>query len=46
MDFPSLEAVRNKQIYIIKDDDITSPTPLGFVKILEKIIKILHPHLK
>ncbi len=41
--FESLEASKNKRIFIIDSDKVCSPSPLTFVDSLREISKILHP---
>lgn len=41
--YRTINAVKNNRIYIVDSDKLCSPTPLSFVKILEEIVKILHP---
>lgn len=38
-----LNAVKNKQIYIIDTDKITSPTPQSFAETVKEFVHILHP---
>lgn len=44
--YKSLNAVKNKRIYIISSDKICSPTPVSFVDTLKEIVRILHPEIK
>lgn len=41
--FDSLSAVKNKRIFIFDSDLFCSPTPVSFVKALEKTARTLHP---
>jgi len=41
--YKSLNAVKNKRIYIIDSDKFCSPTPISFTEALEEIVGILHP---
>lgn len=41
--YNSIDAVKNKRIYIIDSQKVCSPTPLGFAMALEEIVVILHP---
>lgn len=41
--YKSLNAVKNKRIYIIDSDKFCSPTPKSFIEALEEIVDILHP---
>ncbi|MFH1823743.1 MAG: helical backbone metal receptor [Candidatus Firestonebacteria bacterium] len=41
--YKTLSATENNRIYIISTDELTSPTPVSFVKTLEEIVNILHP---
>ncbi len=41
--YKTLSAVKNRRIYIIDTDEVTSPTPVSFVKTLEEFVCILHP---
>jgi ABC-type Fe3+-hydroxamate transport system substrate-binding protein len=40
--YKTLNAVKNDRIYILDTDELTSPTPVSFVKTLEEITHILH----
>ncbi|MCX5806190.1 MAG: cobalamin-binding protein [Proteobacteria bacterium] len=41
--YKTINAVKNKHIYLVDSDKICSPTPVSFVELLEEIVKILHP---
>jgi len=41
--FGSMAAVRNKRIYVIRSQEIFTPTPLTFLKGVERIAALLHP---
>ncbi len=43
--YPSVNAVKNRKIYIIDSDEFCSVTPLSFAETLQKMVKILHPEL-
>jgi len=45
MEFTSINASRNNEIYILDPDIICSPTPVSFVKALKEIAKKLHPDI-
>jgi len=40
--YKTLNAVKNDRIYILDTDELTSPTPVSFVKTLEEITHILY----
>lgn len=44
--FKTLNAVKNDRISIIDSSRICSPTPITFIKVLEDIVKVLHPSLE
>ncbi|MCX5813354.1 MAG: helical backbone metal receptor [Proteobacteria bacterium] len=41
--YRTINAVKNKNIYLVDSDRMCSPTPVSFVELLEDIVKILHP---
>lgn len=41
--YETINAVRNKKIYIIDSYILCSPTPVSFVETLKELVKILHP---
>jgi iron complex transport system substrate-binding protein len=41
--YRTINAVKNKQIFLVDSDKICSPTPVSFADFLEEIVKILHP---
>ncbi len=41
--YRTINAVKNKHIYLVDSDKICSPTPVSFADLLEDIVKILHP---
>jgi len=45
MQFQSIHASRNNQIYILDPDVICNPTPVSFVEALKKIAKKIHPNI-
>jgi iron complex transport system substrate-binding protein len=42
----SLNAVKNRRIYIIDSDKFCSVTPVSFAETLEEMVKLLHPQIK
>jgi ABC-type Fe3+-hydroxamate transport system substrate-binding protein len=44
--FETINAVRQKRIYIVDSYDICSPTPLSFVGTLEELFKLFHPGIE
>jgi iron complex transport system substrate-binding protein len=45
MQFKSINASRNNEIYILDPDIICSPTPVSFVEALKEIVKKIHPNI-
>ena len=45
MRYPSISAVKNKNIHIVDPNLVCSPTPLTFVEALRKITSIIHPEV-
>ena len=43
--YRTINAVKNKHIYLVDSDKICSPTPVSFAELLEEIVKILHPEV-
>jgi len=41
--YRSINAVKNRRIYIVDSDKFCSPTPEGFVETLKETVKLLHP---
>ena len=41
--YNTINAVKNRHIYLVDSDRICSPTPTSFAELLEEIVKILHP---
>jgi ABC-type Fe3+-hydroxamate transport system substrate-binding protein len=41
--YKTINAVKNKHIFLVDSDKICSPTPVSFAELLEEIVKILHP---
>jgi iron complex transport system substrate-binding protein len=41
--YRTINAVKNKNIYLIDSDKICSPTPVSFAALLEEIVRVLHP---
>ena len=44
--FKTIEAVKNKRIYIVDPYELCSPTPASFPQTVEEISKLLHPDRK
>lgn len=42
MKYKTINAVKNKRVYIIDSHELCNPTPTSFLKVLRKIFKILH----
>jgi len=45
MKYGSIDAVKNKNVYIVNPDKLCSPTPITFVEALTEIAKMIHPNL-
>ncbi len=45
MRFKTMNAVKNKRIYVLDPEIICSPTPLTFIKGLNDILPMIHPEL-
>ena len=43
MKYGSIDAVKNKNVYIVNPDKLCSPTPITFVEALTEIAKMIHP---
>jgi iron complex transport system substrate-binding protein len=43
--YKTINAVKNKHIYLVDSDRICSLTPVSFADLLEDIVKILHPEV-
>ncbi len=43
LSYPSLNAARTGEIYVLNPDIICSPTPVSFVKALRDIVRLIHP---
>jgi iron complex transport system substrate-binding protein len=43
MRFTPISAVRNDQVFVVDPDLICSPSPMTFVKGLEKIARLIQP---
>jgi len=43
--YRTVNAVKNKRIYLVDSDNMCSPTPISFAGLLEEIVKILHPEI-
>ena len=44
--FRTVNAVKQRRIYLIDSDDVCSPTPVSFASFLENVAKLLHPGIK
>ena len=43
MKYGSIDAVKDKNVYIVNPDKLCSPTPITFVEALTEIAKMIHP---
>lgn len=43
--YKTLDAVKNKRIYVLDSYLLCSPTPLSFVEAMEKLLHVLHPEV-
>ncbi len=46
MNYPTIRAVKDNNIYMLDSNDVCSPTPVVFIEMLERIVKILHPEVE